>query len=64
VADKTCPTCHGMGYVWLTSGSKPRRGLNDDGAPCQVAIQCGTCPDDGTGNSVGTGRIMEHSHHG
>lgn len=54
---RRCPTCRGAGLVWRSTNTKPRRGLNDDGAPCMAAFRCPTCPDDGTGNSVGTGWV-------
>lgn len=57
-ADYACPTCHGSGLVWRSTGSNRRGRVNEDHEPCVAAFHCPTCPDDGSGNSVGTGRVL------
>jgi hypothetical protein len=51
-----CPTCCGSGLVWRRSTSNRHVG-NASGEDCMAAFRCPTCPDDGSGNSVGTGRV-------
>jgi hypothetical protein len=58
MTDQVCPTCHGSGMVTRGTNTKPRRGLNSDATePCIAYFRCPTCPDDGSGNSRGTGRV-------
>lgn len=52
-----CPTCTGSGMVQRWSGSKPAPG-NSTGETCMVFARCPTCPDDGSGNCVGTGYLI------
>lgn len=55
---KLCHTCSGSGMVTRGTNTKPRRGLGGDATePCIAYFRCPTCPDDGSGNSVGTGRV-------
>lgn len=51
-ADVICPTCYGSGMVQVYSSSKPRGSES-----AMVYGRCPTCPDDGSGNCVGTGKI-------
>lgn len=49
---ETCPRCHGSGLIWRTN-FQGQRGAE----PCTAAFRCPMCPDDGSGNSVGTGKV-------
>lgn len=53
----SCPRCHGSGLIWLGTSSKRRARVNEDWEPCMAAFRCPVCPDDGSGNWVGTGRV-------
>lgn len=55
--EATCPRCHGSGLIWLGTSSKRRARVNEDWEPCMAAFQCPVCPDDGSGNWIGTGRV-------
>lgn len=45
---RVCLRCGGTGLIWLS---------NQVG--CSAAFRCPVCPDDGTGNSRGTGWVED-----